>query len=203
MIIIYFFSRNVAVPGTWEYLEHLEQEHREEAKIGKRFKMMRRKKELCDCFSCREKAQNVRDFKESIDETLILLLNRSEDDTISKPKRTGLFGRTKMVRSASLRNGIRRGSTLISSSLPKSIQRRPRSVSSPEVNVSGETRQRLWCKSVKDRIKESGDASSKNSFESPSTPKTSRTKTLEKKMSVSEQVAGLHGLKSKLESLVV
>ena len=166
--------------------------------------MMRRKKEVCDCYSCRGKAQNVRDFKESIDETLILLLNRSDDDTTKEPK--GLFGNIKMVRSASVRNGIRRGSALISSSLPNSKSRSQRSASNPEVDVSRETKQRLWCKSVKDRIKESGDTSPNKSIESPSTPINSKRKTpktMEKTMSVSDHVAGLHGLKSKLESLVV
>ena len=182
--------RSSAVPGTWEYLELLEQEDQEEAKISKRFKMMRRKKEVCDCHSCIEKAQNVLHFKESIDETLILLLNRYDDVTTKTQIGLGLFGSTKMIRSASLRNAC------IS-------QFRPRMLSSPNVNVSREVKQRLWCKSVKDRIKESEDTrkTKPSSLESPSTTKKSRPKSI--RMSISEHATGIHSLKNKLESLVL
>ena len=70
-----------------------------EAQRSKRFKMIERKKEVCDCHTCSQKTQNVKDFKESIDETLCLLLNRSEDDTAKKPKGMTLFGTSKIGRS--------------------------------------------------------------------------------------------------------
>ena len=182
--------RSSAVPGTWEYLELLEQEHQEEAKISKRFKMMRRKKEVCDCHSCIEKAQNVKHFKESIDETLILLLNRCDDATTETPKGLGLFGSTKMIRSASLRN-------------ENISQFRPRIMSSPNVNVSREVKPRLWCKSVKERIKESENhtKTKPSSVESPSATKRTRQKSI--KLTLSEHATGIHSLKNKLESLVL
>ena len=184
------YYRSSAVPGTWEYLELLEQEDQEEAKISKRFKMMRRKKEVCDCHFCIEKAQNVKHFKESIDESLILLLNRCDDVTTNTPKGLRLFGSTKMIRSASLRN-------------VNISQFRPRILSSPNVNVSREVKQRLWCKSVKDRIKESEDTwkTSPSSVESPSATKRSKRKSI--RMSLSEHATGIHNLKNKLESLVI
>ena len=85
--------------------------------------MMRRKKEVCDCHSCIEKAQNVKHFKESIDETLILLLNRCDDVTTKTPKGRGLFGSTKMIRSASLRKA-------------NISQFRPRIMSSPNMQLA-------------------------------------------------------------------
>ena len=174
------------------------EEDKLEAQRSKRFKMIERKKEICDCHSCSQKTQNVKDFKESIDETLCLLLNRSEDDTAKKPKGMTLFGSSKMARSMSLRNPMRRASTVVSSSSRKWWER---NMSSPEVNVPSEVKQRLWCKSVKDRIKDSEDSTRYNSIESPMPPKKSRPKSSD--FLSAAQVTGISDLKSKLESLVI
>ena len=60
-ILLYY--RSSAVPGTWEYLELLEQQDQEEAKISKRFKMMRTKKDICDCNSCIERLRMLNILK--------------------------------------------------------------------------------------------------------------------------------------------
>ena len=176
------------------------EEDKLEAQRSKRFKMIERKKEICDCHSCSQKTQNVKDFKESIDETLCLLLNRSEDDTAKKPKGMTLFGTSKMARSMSLRNPMRRASTVVSSS---SRKWRERNMSSPEVNVPREVKQRLWCRSVKDRIKDSENntPTGHNSIESPTSPIKSRLKSND--FLSAAQASGISDLKSKLESLVI
>ena len=53
----------MAVPGTWDYLEFMLEEDKMEAQRSKRFKMIERKKEVCDCPSCSQKNSKREGFQ--------------------------------------------------------------------------------------------------------------------------------------------